>query len=251
MPECEEDLIKESENLDHFLKKRSFMRNLSKIMAIILILLYIVAFLTHFKNILLPIAVAVLVTLFLTQTFPVPLDQRKKISYSLSKISKALESGDKNIEQYVRFLYDEATSEILEDIEKEDLIFRDDLIKHNSFWKNLEEFALELNHAVSKDCLDRINSKLTFQLAIAVYYMKNNLVELSDTLAGQYQQKQQFPPFRKRLWKSKWAKSLLGELVISVFVGTVYAFFTIDIDTIFIGFCMLTAFFLSIVWKST
>lgn len=244
------ELKREDEKLDNFLRVESFLSNLSMIIAILFFMDYYVLIKTDFEYSPALVGFGILILVFfLSMVFRPHLDQREKISYCLSRIGSNLEKGN-SIRQYIEFLHEEASSEILEDVKEENLIFEDVLMSQNLFWENLRGFALELNHAEYSNNLDKIDPEAIFQLAVAIYERNQNLIELSSNLVEHYKKIRPFPTRSqnlKTLLSTKLGQLLFYESIIVLFSAMSYTFIIQNIETIFYGFCILSAPVISVI----
>ncbi len=179
-----------------------------------------------------------------------PLSDRKLVSYTLYKIAEGLKKRKLN-EKYLRLLYRQSTYD-MDEVKEEDHIFEKDILIHQKFKKCLNEFALGLNHAVSTNSIDKLDSHLIKNVAVSVYTRKGDLIGLAGKLSKMYLERRKFPTiydYFRELSHNKWILFIVLESVLIVVLSFIYSFFVHDINTAAIGFFTITPGIMIVVFK--
>ena len=250
------NLTKKSMDIDRYLEMCSYYRKVRTFFASIGILM--VFWFLLFENSVLYLSVAIgtflfamIVISYIIGRMTPKLNMGERISYCLSRTASTIENGTLD-KKYIEYLYWEA-------IRKEERIYllrgnflEVDITKYQNFWKTLKSLSLKINHAMSQDNLEQIDTEMIHELGYSVYKQENRLFDLLKDLTDSYSQELRFPTIDDRLKPiaaSKYTQFAFCEIALLLALIGTHKFFFPDEQILGYGFFTLSAAILYVVFK--
>lgn len=251
--EKEIDLLESRSNqLDNYLKKRSIFWVVYLLGFIIYVSSFLLFILIRLDTWILFITMFIFVLILLVFIIFFPkMGYRSRVSFTLYKISKDLETG-KLQEKLIKFLFEITKYQTEDEIKNKDVIFESNAISIEKFEYYLNEFSLKLNHAFRNKRLDKIDSIKVKQLANAIYNRQTNIISLAEDLNKTYELKEDFPSkiySIKKIIETKVFRFIFIELFLLVILCLLYFTITQDVSILVLSFFTFSTAILQIVFK--
>lgn len=171
------------------------------------------------------------------------ISEREFISFCLYKIYKGLEEG-KLEEKYLKLLNKKTEYLNQEEIEKRDKVFKDFELRKESFFENMHNLPLKINHAHKNNQLDEFSADEIGELSRMIYYNSGKFLELSNKISRPYRGSEKFPgllDYAKSIGNKKTILFLILESIVILILWFIYSFFYSNKGIVLNGFFILTA----------